>query len=89
MPATTPATIEPIHSFRIVFKSREQFYKLVTELNKRAGHGSNNWTIKGSVLRKLNPRYKAPVETTLLVYNTRFTSEEFLSLFLVLDLQTW
>jgi hypothetical protein len=42
-----------VHTFRVVVRDREHFYKLVKWLNDNVGKGENNWTMEGRVLKRL------------------------------------
>lgn len=42
-----------VHSFRVTIRDREHFYKIVGWLNTNVGHGENNWTMEGRVLKSL------------------------------------
>lgn len=41
------------HSFRILIRDREQFYKIVNWLNTNVGKGESAWTMEGKVLKNL------------------------------------
>lgn len=65
---------EPHVSFKITFNNVKQFYKLVHQLNKMVGHGKENWTMRGRVLKHLRHHKSATV--IVLVFNTDFTHED-------------
>jgi hypothetical protein len=41
------------HSFRVVVRDRDHFYKIVNWLNENVGKGSKNWTMEGRPLKVL------------------------------------
>lgn len=41
------------HTFRVVIRDREHFYKLVKWLNENVGKGADKWTMEGRVLKRL------------------------------------
>jgi len=42
-----------LHSFRIMIRDREHFYKLVNWFNQNVGKGEDKWTMEGRVLKTL------------------------------------
>ena len=42
-----------VHTFRVVIRDREHFYKLVKWLNENVGKGEDKWTMEGRVLKRL------------------------------------
>lgn len=41
------------HSFRVVIRDREHFYRLVKWLNDNVGKGTDHWTMEGRVLKTI------------------------------------
>lgn len=41
------------HTFRVMIRDREHFYKLVKWLNENVGKGADKWTMEGRVLKRL------------------------------------
>jgi hypothetical protein len=41
------------HTFRVLIRDREHFYKMVEWLNTNVGKGSENWTMEGRVLKTI------------------------------------
>jgi hypothetical protein len=41
------------HTFRVLIRDREHFYKLVKWLNDNVGKGEAKWTMEGRVLKNL------------------------------------
>jgi hypothetical protein len=41
------------HTFRVIIRDKDHFYKLVKWLNDNVGKGEDKWTMEGRVLRTL------------------------------------
>lgn len=41
------------HTFRVMIRDREHFYKLIKWLNDNVGKGEDKWTMEGRVLKTL------------------------------------
>ena len=41
------------HTFRVVIRDREHFYRLVKWLNDNVGKGQDKWTMEGRVLKTI------------------------------------
>lgn len=48
------------HTFRLVVRDREHFYKLVNWLNENVGKGADKWTMEGRVLKRLKAGTVSP-----------------------------
>lgn len=68
------------HSFRIVIRDREHFYRLVKWLNDNVGKGADHWTMEGRVLKTINQG--KPVNPKIYIFRPDFdtTAELYLSL---------
>ena len=87
---TTPSIkTEPHLQYRIAISSREQFYKLVSELNNRCGTGSKNWTIRNKVLKKFKRGDNSPVKVLLEIGNPHVSEKDFLFIFIKVNVTTW
>ncbi len=42
-----------VHTFRVVIRDREHFYRLVKWLNDNVGKGQDKWTMEGRVLKTI------------------------------------
>lgn len=42
-----------VHSFRVIIRDRDHFYKIVKWLNDNVGKGADKWTMEGRVLKRL------------------------------------
>lgn len=55
-PKETPVNLKEknaAHTFKVIIRDREHFYKLVNWLNANVGKGTENWTMEGRVLKTL------------------------------------
>lgn len=68
------------HTFRVVIRDRDHFYKLVSWLNDNVGKGKENWTMEGRVLKNL--KAGKPVSPAVYIFKPEFdpSSSLYLSL---------
>jgi hypothetical protein len=55
-PKVTPMNLKEqnaTHTFRVIIRDRDHFYKLVHWLNANVGRGEENWTMEGRPLKSL------------------------------------
>jgi len=65
----------------IGFRDKDHFYKVVKWLNTHVGHGKENWTIDGRVLRLL--KRHAVVNRAVIIRNPAFEENDALYLSLL------
>ena len=69
-----------VHTFRVIIRDKEHFYKLVKWLNENVGKGEDKWTMEGRVLKRL--KQGATVNPNVYIFKQDFNpaSALFLSL---------
>jgi len=70
-----------IHSFRVVIRDREHFYRLVKWLNDNVGKGADKWTMDGRVLKAI--KQGKTVNPNIHIYRTDFDTASALYLSLI------
>lgn len=59
-----------VHTFRVVIRDREHFYRLVKWLNENVGKGEDKWTMEGRVLKTL--KQGKTVNPKIYIFRTEF-----------------
>ena len=70
-----------VHTFRVVIRDREHFYKLVKWLNENVGKGEDKWTMEGRVLKRL--RQGTTVNPNIYIFRADFDPASALYLSLI------
>jgi len=70
-----------VHTFRVVIRDREHFYRLVKWLNENVGKGEDKWTMEGRVLKRL--KQGASVNPNIYIFRTDFDPSSALYLSLI------
>jgi len=70
-----------VHSFRIVIRDSEHFYRLVKWLNENVGKGQDKWTMEGRVLRTL--KQGKTIQPKVYIFNPAFDPSSALYLSLI------
>jgi hypothetical protein len=73
--------IDNLIKINISFRDRDHFYKVVKWLNTNVGHGKDNWTIDGRVLRLL--KRHTIVNRAVIIRNMSFQKDDALYLSLL------
>lgn len=68
------------HSFKLVVRDREHFYKIVNWLNVNIGRGKHRWTMEGKVLKAI--KSGKTINPKVYIFDEKFDIESavFLSL---------
>jgi hypothetical protein len=86
---TQKTTVQPVnlkeqnavHSFRIVIRDSEHFYRLVKWLNENVGKGQDKWTMEGRVLKTL--KQGKTIQPKVYIFNPAFDPSSALYLSLI------
>jgi hypothetical protein len=70
-----------LYTFSITFRDTEHFYRVVAWLNHNIGHGKQNWTMDGRVLRKIKRRGECT--TVVVIKSKNFNDSDALYLSLI------
>ena len=70
-----------VHTFRVVIRDREHFYRLVKWLNENVGKGEDKWTMEGRVLKRL--KQGATVNPNIYIFRADFDPSSALYLSLI------
>lgn len=70
-----------IHTFRVIIRDREHFYRLVNWLNQNVGKGEDQWTMEGRVLKTL--KTGKTVSPNIYIYKEEFDQSSALYLSLL------
>lgn len=69
------------HTFRVVIRDREHFYRLVKWLNDNVGKGQDKWTMEGRVLK--NIKQGKTINPKIYIFNHDFDPSSALYLSLI------
>lgn len=84
METSTTENAKDLMKINIVFRDTDHFYKVVKWLNTHVGHGKENWTIDGRVLRLLKRKHAiGPVSRAVVIRNASFKADDALYLTLL------
>lgn len=75
---TTAVKVQPVnlkevnaqHTFGVIIRDREHFYRVVNWLNTHLGKGEDKWTMQGRILKTL--KTGKSVNTTVYVFLQEF-----------------
>jgi len=70
-----------VHTFRVVIRDKDHFYKLVKWLNENVGKGEDKWTMEGRVLKRL--KQGATVNPNIYIFRQDFDPSAALYLSLI------
>ena len=70
-----------VHTFRVIIRDREHFYRLVKWLNDNVGKGQDKWTMEGRVLK--NIKQGKSVNPKIYIFKPDFDSASALFLSLI------
>jgi hypothetical protein len=59
VPEFVPASQHVVDSVVLTLRDTDEFYRAVHWCNRHAGQGSKRWTVRGRVLRFIDPKKKA------------------------------
>ena len=86
---TTEVKVQPVnlkeanaqHTFGVMIRDREHFYRVVNWLNTNVGKGVDKWTMQGRILKTLNTGKS--VNTSVYVFLQEFDPSSALYLSLI------